>query len=587
MKRIVFPMLIVLMSSFVLPQSRIDSLTQLLETTKGTEKIDVLNTLASLNLDTSYNHTLDYARQALHLSRETGDKYREALALKFIGLGYDADCKYDSAISYFKQSMAIQDSLNTTSEILILLNLLGTTSKNKSDYKSAVGYLIEAAQIHEANEDSIGMAMSYSNMGNIYLEMKDNENALKYASKSFNLVSAMHHLYGMSLTSLQLGIIYSKMGKYEKAISYFSIAIHNLKGMNDLKTLASAYGGMSDVLIAQNKLPEALQYLDTAYTLIRQTSNKNNLARAFLTYGSIYLKQHQYGKARAYLEKAVTAAVENNQPDERMEAYFILSKLDSARNDYKKAFRHYTLFHQLKDSLEGAQTKQEIAEIKTRYESEKKEKENIALAADNEIQKLSLSRKNLIIYSLVGGFFIITILLVLIYRQYLNKNRAYQALVRKNMELAKKDLIEQGLGTGDQIPINNPENKCQENEDETNVYSELILHLKEYFREEKPYLHSKLSMDDLCKSLNTNRSYLSRAINDCMKKSFYELINEYRIREARLLLMDNKYDHISIDGIGQMVGFASRSTFYSYFNKELGISPSFFRQSVKQNLGKE
>lgn len=581
MKSILLLVFFLQLSWFSWAQSRMDSLAQLLKTEKGTEKIDVLNTLASLSLDTSYLRTIEYAGQARELARETGDKYREALALKFIGLGYDADCKYDSAISYFKQSLAIQDSLKTQSEILVLLNLLGTTSKNKSDYKSAAAYLIKAAQIHEENTDSVGMAMSYLNMGNVYLDMEDYENALQYGLKCFGLVSAMHHNYGISMASIQLGITYNKMENYQKAMEYYAIAIKNLKELNDLNSLASAYGGMSDVMIAQNKLSEALYYLDTAYTLIRQTSNKNNLARAFLTYGSIYLEQGMYSKAGSYLTKAIHVSEENNRPVEQMEGYFMLSKVDSARDDYKKAFRHYTLFQHLKDSLESVQTKQEIAEIKTRYETEKKEKENIALAADNQIQKLLLSQKNLIIYSLVGGFFIIAILLVLIYRQYLNKNRAYQSLVRKNIELAKKDLVEQGLGTNDQTANSNPESECKEDGIESNIYSELILHLKEYFRDEKPYLHSKLSMDDLCKSLNTNRSYLSRAINECMKKSFYELINEYRIREARLLLMDKKYDHISIEGIGQMVGFASRSTFYAYFNKELGISPSFFRQSLK------
>ncbi|NQV01428.1 MAG: AraC family transcriptional regulator, partial [Bacteroidia bacterium] len=48
----------------------------------------------------------------------------------------------------------------------------------------------------------------------------------------------------------------------------------------------------------------------------------------------------------------------------------------------------------------------------------------------------------------------------------------------------------------------------------------------------------------------------------------------------RILLSDNKYNHISIEGIGQMVGFVSRSVFYQNFKNLTGITPSYFRESI-------
>ncbi len=173
--------------------------------------------------------------------------------------------------------------------------------------------------------------------------------------------------------------------------------------------------------------------------------------------------------------------------------------------------------------------------------------------------------------------------MALILRQYLKKNRAYKALVRQNVELAKIDLQKQAVDPA--VQNINELSPCAEKMTAADTEeNDLVESLLKYFREEKPYLHSKLSMDDLSKALNTNRSYLSKAINDCLNKNFYELLNEYRIKEARLLLIDHTYDHISIEGIGQMVGFASRSSFYNCFNKSYGISPSYFRNSIKHDL---
>jgi len=109
---------------------------------------------------------------------------------------------------------------------------------------------------------------------------------------------------------------------------------------------------------------------------------------------------------------------------------------------------------------------------------------------------------------------------------------------------------------------------------------DLIEKLNIYFDEEKPYLYSNINIEDVSAQIDTNRTYLSKAINNVFNKSFNTLINEFRIREARQLMTDSKYNHISLEGIGQMVGYNSRTVFYNNFKKVTGLTPPYFRESI-------
>ena len=66
----------------------------------------------------------------------------------------------------------------------------------------------------------------------------------------------------------------------------------------------------------------------------------------------------------------------------------------------------------------------------------------------------------------------------------------------------------------------------------------------------------------------------SQILNKHFNKSFFDLINELRIKEAenKLKLFDPKKD--KIENIAYDAGFNSRATFYRSFKKITGKNPS-------------
>lgn len=96
--------------------------------------------------------------------------------------------------------------------------------------------------------------------------------------------------------------------------------------------------------------------------------------------------------------------------------------------------------------------------------------------------------------------------------------------------------------------------------------------------EEKYYLTTSPSLPELAKKINVSPNYVSQVINEKMGFSFLELINKYRIEEAKSLILDPSLNE-TIEGIGYSVGFNSKSTFHSAFKRFTGKTPSEFKNS--------
>ncbi len=101
---------------------------------------------------------------------------------------------------------------------------------------------------------------------------------------------------------------------------------------------------------------------------------------------------------------------------------------------------------------------------------------------------------------------------------------------------------------------------------------ELRERLANYFDNEKPYLRHNLSIKEVALHLYSNKTYLSRVINDNYNNNFNQFVNYYRVEEARRLFNDN--EELSIQKLCTQSGFGSMATFTIAFRFFLGKSPA-------------
>ncbi|MDZ7741706.1 MAG: helix-turn-helix domain-containing protein [Bacteroidota bacterium] len=97
------------------------------------------------------------------------------------------------------------------------------------------------------------------------------------------------------------------------------------------------------------------------------------------------------------------------------------------------------------------------------------------------------------------------------------------------------------------------------------------------FEKEKIYRNRELKIVDLSRQLLTNRSYISRIINNDFESTFSDFVNKYRIEEVKKLLRNETTLKYSLEYLSEKAGFGSLHSFIRVFKKSEGITPGKYR----------
>lgn len=109
------------------------------------------------------------------------------------------------------------------------------------------------------------------------------------------------------------------------------------------------------------------------------------------------------------------------------------------------------------------------------------------------------------------------------------------------------------------------------------IPDERTLNLVAFMEQNKPYLDEDLTLQKLAIQVGMPEKELSILINQQIGKHFFDFINEYRIKSAKILLKDQP--NLTVLEVLYQVGFSSKSSFYTAFKKETGVTPSDYRKA--------
>lgn len=103
--------------------------------------------------------------------------------------------------------------------------------------------------------------------------------------------------------------------------------------------------------------------------------------------------------------------------------------------------------------------------------------------------------------------------------------------------------------------------------------------LKKAMEVDKLYRNPDIRLTTLAETLAENANNVSQVINQLFGQNFYDFINTSRINEAKILLKSPLYDQLTVEAIGQEVGFKSKSTFHASFKKNTSLTPVDFKKA--------
>ena len=112
---------------------------------------------------------------------------------------------------------------------------------------------------------------------------------------------------------------------------------------------------------------------------------------------------------------------------------------------------------------------------------------------------------------------------------------------------------------------------------------EIALKIKDLMELDKLYQEPSFSRADLARELNISENSVSYIINVAFGKTFPQILNERRVKDAKNMLKDNS---IPIKTVAFDAGFNSLASFNRVFRNITGKSPSDYRNEESKNLEK-
>ena len=103
-------------------------------------------------------------------------------------------------------------------------------------------------------------------------------------------------------------------------------------------------------------------------------------------------------------------------------------------------------------------------------------------------------------------------------------------------------------------------------------HDKIIVLFNQAIENEKIFIKSELTLKWLSEKFDYPSYLVSQAINLHYNKSFFDVINESRVKEAQQRLKNLPSKH-TIESVAFEVGFNSRASFYRAYKKFTGETP--------------
>lgn len=441
---------------------------------------------------------------------------------------------------------------------------------------------IMAEKASETASDSISLGYLYSNIAGIYYSHACRQKAEEYYENSMKIFRATRHYQGMAYCLNQMGMGYFNENQYKKALPLLSRAAMLKNESSDWQGACFVYSNLVEVYIRLNKRNEATSAIKTASEMCIRAGDKLSMAAFMQANGSYHTYLREYDKALGYYQRSIQLARELNVQGIVMEDLRAISEMYQLKGDAGGALEYYKKYTTIKDSLAKASDFKALADLRMKYETEKKDRQLKTL-----LTRLKYGKERYVF--LVNGIIIAVLLIIftiLFFRMRGNYSGSKQRLPALRKQTTAGPRIE-----ATPAPLMLPAEKASKKVLTGEMQSGLWIRLQELMEREKLYLRNDLTLSELARKLNTNTTYLSKVINDITQQNFSNYLNNFRIDEACRLLSGPHGRNLTIEGIAQSVGFNSKSAFNAAFKKIKYVTPSEYlsreqNAAVRQSLEK-
>lgn len=438
-------------------------------------------------------------------------------------------------------------------------------------------FLRKNENVELTDESATMLVSAYIHLGGIHLSFKDYQTAIDYYRKGCVLSDKMklENLQLVCLSNLAATLI-ERGGNND--VTEAETIIRKMEQM-PLKDKDRFYclHHKGAIAVAAGDYDKAEDYMQKSLVLIDSCGLPGTL-RTF-PYGALstcYEKSGDIEKAILYrrLVDSINANADLRlRPYLQMDSYRNLMRLFTLDGDMPEAVEAQERYLQLSDSLMSISEFLNLKNDQSEYTTRK---------ANDHIERLlgTVSRQQMVMIGLIIVICLVVTATIVIWRQKMALKASHAALFRNNKELVdyeKNHLLENQDCNEVSTENHDPEDGVSTTSQHDEALWDKIIN---FVRTSDEIFSSDFSLASLAKQVDSNTKYVSTVINERTGANFRNLINEQRIVEARKRLTDEEWQNMTIEAVGNSVGFQSKTTFFNSFKAFTGLSPAYYRKMV-------
>jgi hypothetical protein len=429
----IISILFILSFSLVFSQNaKVDSLKVLLNS--STDKYEIAKTnlqLAKLYEQIDVEKGKEFAKNAL-LNHNSDSLLAETNYQ--LGRFMFFTAQLDSAEYFFLKSLEIFTRMNDKDKAASINIGIGAIQLRQGEYNKTIKTLTETAAYFEETGDKLNAAKCYNNISSALAELENYPKAIEYNEKALQVFNEQNLTQFQIITLPNLAAQHYKNGDTIQAINYNLQAEKLAIDIGNKRALSIIYNNLGSIYL--NREPEkARDYLEKTIQLKTELNLKSGIEVTQGNLGYLHLKNKEYQKAANYYK----------QMAEQVNGKQLVFAYDQLQICYKNlnlpavALEFSEKSRQLNDSLLNAENQKVFAEIQTRYETEKKEKEIKELETTN----LEVEFKRKINQNLFLATFGILLLTILMVYNMLKSSKRKRKVAEQELKIKNQVLIEQ------------------------------------------------------------------------------------------------------------------------------------------------
>ncbi|MCC5929214.1 MAG: tetratricopeptide repeat protein [Cyclobacteriaceae bacterium] len=367
------------------------------------------------------------------------------------GLLYIRKNDFSRAFEFLNKNVALFNNRDTTVSIRHspfdgiggTFHTLSSAYIQKGMYQLALQNELLALSLYEANKGPLFVADAQNSLGVIEINLGNYKNAISHLMPALETYQKHNDIHFQILALHNLGICFGALNEPEKAKKYYlnsmSLAAqNNYKGRQALT--ANNLGLLNLTLNLKN---EAIQYFEKSIQLYGELAYPPEINAPYYGMGKLYNQFDQPGKALPWLNRAIAISDSTGQIKTAASAYKNRYESYKKLGDFPSAIKDLEVYHTLKDSMYNTTKSQQIEELRTIHDTEKKEQlitqQLIEIAFLEKKEKLSLLQKWLLGSGLALSFLIFGLGFYGI-RQKIKRNKLEKQKVDTELAFKKKEL---------------------------------------------------------------------------------------------------------------------------------------------------